>query len=274
MKNPDSRGGLNTSIHKSLLGGQVNTIVNISLMSELEKLIEDDKEKSDPSDEIKEEAKAEPEIKSTEKTPEEIAKEEHLANLNKAIEVQSEELRRIRKEKKVVKSTDDDDDIPVINDEDPSAKAWNRRIRESVAPVQEQMERAQDEVRSSALREFLKDKPSLARDPEKVKRLVSRYEKIHEGTELNKDNAIEDFEAAYVSLDPKAILEAARSRRVNEAKAENMYSDIVVDSGTTTYRKERDVSSPQINEEDIPLILKMYGSVEEYKKTLKDHGQR
>ena len=239
------------------------------MATELEKIIAEDEDKSKTaSDESKE--KSGEESSEQDRLDEETRKkEEHLANIQKAIDEANAELKRTRQQAKG--KADDDEDIPQINDDDPSAKAWTKRINDNVSPVREVLEKEREEVFSLSLGEFLNDKPALAKDPEKVKRLTSLYERLHEGTGRNKDVVKEELNAAYAAMNHRELIDAARQRKVEDAKSEIEFSEPAIDSGATTYRTERSPSIDNLSVDDRQAIINMYGSVEAYKKTLAEN---
>src|ERR1035437_4148125 len=116
------------------------------MATELEKLLGEDKEVTPP--EVKTEVK--PEVK-TEENPNK-AKEEQLANLNIAIADEQARLRKIREEIKSAKKPEEEE-LPKINFDDPSAKAWKKQIDDSTAPANKELEKAKEERRLYALKQ-------------------------------------------------------------------------------------------------------------------------
>jgi hypothetical protein len=211
-------------------------------MDELERLLaEEEKETQQPALEEK------PQEEETKKEDEEVLKkQEHLANLNKALSEANAELNRIRDEKRKVKLTPEqleEEDIPKIDMEDPSARAWNRQINLKVDPVQKEMEKEKEEIRSFALQEFLSDKPALSKNPDKVKELVGTYERIRTATERTKEGVLLDLRKAYGAVFHEELLQAARRERVDQAKADSIFSDIAVSKGATAYQNKT-ISKP------------------------------
>lgn len=237
-------------------------------MSELEKVLSGERVEETPKEPSAEPVKTDTQ---PEKTREEIKKEEHLANLDRAISEANEELRNKRKLAK--ESPAVDDDIPKIDDEDPGARAWNNRIKENVSPIQSELEKGKEEVRSYALREFLEDKPALAKSPEKVKELMSYYERIHTATETNKEGIIMDLRKAYAVVYSDEIYERARETRVNEAQAESAFSDIAISRGATSYGRRSDAPRRALSKEELEIISSWKMTPEEYLQMEKEHGQ-
>lgn len=204
--------------------------------------------------------------KPAEKTPEELKKEEHLANLDKAITEATGELNRIRTEqaeaRKGPAKKEGEDELPRIDEDDPSSKAWNKRIQETVAPVNAEIEGAKAEVRRFALTEFLADKPALARNPEKVKELVQYYERIRTATERTKEGVLLDLKKAYAVVFADEILDAARSGDVARARVLAGASEIAVDQGATGYQKQTPTSKRSLSAEDRTILAK-WGITEE-----------
>lgn len=251
------------------------------MANELEQLIgEEDTEKSKtPSAEDEAAAaKAKAESEANQKTEEE-KKAEQLANLNKAIEESNNELRKLRQKTRAAKRgepiEEDEEEVPEINDADPSAQAWNRRIRETVAPVQAELEKSQTEVRTLALKKFLADKPATAADPQKVKALLSKYEKLRESSETNVDVVLDELNQAFAAVNHQALVEAARGRRVESAKTDELFSAPAVDGGSTSYSGRPEPETPiKISKSDETWINRMYGSVDNYKKILQEQREK
>lgn len=181
------------------------------------------------ADEKKEETVAAPAQASPEQ--EELKKkEEHRANLEKAIAEAEETLREKRK---LIKTVVVEDDTPKIDDTDPSARAWNRRITESIAPVTSDLEKQKTEVRTFALREFLTDKPALANNPEKLRELMSMYDRLKVATEQTKEGVLIDLDKAYGATFHSELRAAAKNARIDAAKEAMIESDVAVTRGSS-----------------------------------------
>ena len=219
---------------------------------ELEKLLaEEEKETPAPVSVPKEEPKAE---ETTKEDEEVLKKQEHLANLNKAVSEANAQLISIREEKRKVKLTPEqleEEDIPKIDMDDPSAKAWNRQINQRVNPVEKELEKEKEEIRSFALQEFMADKPSLAKSPDKVKELVAMYERIRTASERTKEGVTLDLRRAYAAVFHEELLQAARQDKISQAKADSIFSDIAVSKGATAYQNKSTPKSyePKTEEE-------------------------
>lgn len=167
--------------------------------------------------------------------PEIVAKEERKANLDRALAEAQEELRRVREEKRKEKLAPvAAEEIPQIDDTDPSAKAWTRRINDSTAPIASSLDRAKDEVRSFALRRFLSDKPELAKSPEKIKELMSVYDRIKVATETTQEGVLIDLGKAYGATHYDELQNAARDRRLQDAKEDMLFSDAGISRGSSS----------------------------------------
>jgi DNA-directed RNA polymerase subunit H (RpoH/RPB5) len=221
---------------------------------ELESLLtEEEKETQVPAS--GEPPKEEPKEPETKKEDEEaLKKQQHLANLTKAISEATTELNRIRDEKRKVKLTPEqleEEDVPKIDMDDPSAKAWNRHINQRIDPVQKELEKEKEEIRSFALQEFMADKPALAKNSDKVKELVSVYERIRTATERTKEGVLLDLRRAYAAVFHEELLQAARQERINQAKTDTFFSDIAVSKGATAYQNKTEprAHEPKTEEE-------------------------
>lgn len=162
-----------------------------------------------------------------------VTPEEKKANLDRAIEEAQGTLRSLRKDIKIAKTGEPEDDLPQIDLNDPSAKAWDRRIKESNAPLSSQLEAQKSEVRTFALRRFLADKPSLANNPEKLKELMGNYDRIKVATEQTEQGVLMDLDKAYGATFHEELVAAARSGRIEQAKEDMIASDIGISRGSS-----------------------------------------
>lgn len=164
---------------------------------------------------------------------ESITPEEKKANLDKAIEEAQDTLRGLRKDIKVAK-TGEEEELPQIDLNDPSARAWDRRIQQSNAPISSQFEAQKAEVRTFALRRFLSDKPSLANNPEKLKELMGNYDRIKVATEQTQEGVLMDLDKAYGATFHEELVSAARQGRIDQAKEDMIAADIGISRGATS----------------------------------------
>lgn len=225
----------------------------------------DDKKEVTPPLEEKKEIKLEvkTEVKppvSPEESPEAKAKAEHLANLNKAVEAETERLRKIREDQKRAKLglPPEEDELPVIDKKDPSSKAWMKEIAEASRPAQQELEKAKDERRAYTLRQFLSDKPSLAKNPEKIKAMMETYDRLKTSTELTNEGIMMDLEKAYAAEFHDELISAARQSRVEGAMNDALFSDIAVSRGSTTHSNSK-TSTPKVYSEDEKAVLAKWG---------------
>lgn len=233
---------------------------------ELKKLLGEEPEPAPPA-----EAPAEKPVV-PEENQEAKAKAEQLANLNKAIGEAQTELKKIRKEKSKVKTESaEDEELPKINDEDPSVKAWNRRIKDNVAPMQAEFEREKDEIRTFALKEFLQDRPSLAKNPEKLKAVMETYDRIKTSSERTREGVMLDLEKAYAAEYHEELISAARNSRVENAQRDALFSDIAVSRGATTYAQPK-TDSPNLSENDKSILAKWGMTPTEWVEAKKKFG--
>lgn len=206
------------------------------------------------------------------KDPEVLKKEEIKANLDAAIREAQDELKRIRKEKRTVKSeVPEEEELPKINMDDPSAKAWDRHIQEQVSPVRNESEQEKAEVRESAIKDFLKDKPSLSSNKEKLKEVMTEYEQLSKGriSEKTKEGVITYLEKAYASVFHEELVGAARGRRIEQAKADALFSDIAVSKGATAYSSNEEPPVEKLNEEDKRILARWGMSSQEWQEDAK-----
>lgn len=225
---------------------------------ELRKIIGEAPEATPPAEATKEESKEEPKAAPAELSAEEQAtkaKAEQLANLNKAISEAQSELKKVRKAKKEAGAAPVEEDLPKINMEDPSAKAWDRHIRENVAPLNQELEKEKEEVRSFALREFLADKPNLAKDAEKLKKVIETYDRIKTASERTREGVLLDLDRAYAAEHYQEILGNDRQRRIEAARNDAAFSEIGVSRGATTYSNPTE-TAPNLSEDDKAVLAR------------------
>lgn len=236
-------------------------------MDELEKLLSEDPEKEtqkSSSDDTERDSS-----KEEKPDPEVLKKEEIKANLDAAIREAQDELKRIRKEKQKVR-TGEEEDLLRIDMDDPSAKAWDKHIREQVNPVRHEIEQDKAEILKFTLRDFLSDRPALSSKPEKVKELIAKYEKIKESSGRTKEGVMADLESAYAALFHRELLDMARGQRVDQAKADSAFSDIAVSKGATAYSSNASgLPKETLTTDERDIAIRWYGSVENYLKAKK-----
>ena len=231
---------------------------------ELKKLLGED---PDPTPPAEEPAKVAPE-----ENQEAKAKAEQLENLNKAIGEAQSELKRIRKDKQKAKTeTLEDEELPKINDEDPSVKAWNRRIQSNVAPMQAELEKEKDEIRTFALKEFLKDRPSLAKNPEKLKAVMETYDRIKTSSERTREGVMLDLDKAYAAEYHEELISSARGARLESNRNDELFSDIAVSRGSTAYSDPKE-ETPNLSDDDKAIIAKWGYTPAEWAADKKKYG--
>lgn len=213
----------------------------------------EEKKTPDPALAPKEETPEEQEQKI--KEDEEKKKAEQLVNLNKAISEANEELARIRLQKKEAKTANSEEELPKIDFDDPASKAWDKHITDKVIPVSQEMEKEKAEIRTFAIQEFLADKPALSTNPEKVKELVSTYERIRTATERTKEGVLVDLGKAYGAIYYEESLARARAEKADKVRQEEAYSDIAISRGATAY-SDKQPRKPQMSEEDKKIVEK------------------
>lgn len=219
-------------------------------------------DKPEPTQPLEPKDDQKPDDKAPEEDQELKAKLEQKANLDKAIIEATTNLRDIRKATKKAKAgeplDDDEDDVPKINDEDPSARAWNNRIKQTVAPVIAESEKEKEEVRTFALREFLKDRPSLAKNPEKLKQVMTTYDRIKTSSERTTQGVTLDLEKAYAAEHHEELIQAARNSRFDNARNDAIFSDPAVSRGSTAYSEDSRSSTKvrQYSEEEKAQLAK------------------
>lgn len=191
-------------------------------------------------------------------------KKEQLENLNKAIHEANEQLKKSREAKK----TETEEEIPKIDFNDPSSKAWDRHIKENVTPMQEELAKEKEEIRTFALREFLSDKPSLSNDPEKIKELMATYEKLKTASERTKEGVLIDLNKAFGAVFHDELISQARESRVRKAQGDALFSDPAVSRGSTAYFKEHEANpADSLSDDDKQILAKWGMTPDEWGKT-------
>lgn len=231
-------------------------------MDELDKLLSGDEsgDSAQPSEVV--------ESQLQERTPEVLSAEQKLANLNKAIAEAQSKLKTIRTARK---QPVEEDEVPKIDFEDPTSKAWDKHIRENVNPLQVELEQEREEVRSFALKEFLLDKPNLARNPEKLKELMETYERLHTATERNKEGVLRDLQKAYAATYHEELFNSARNQRVEQAEQDMLYSDPGVSRGATAYSGPKE-STTRLTREQMDILAKWGVPASEWLEDYKKYG--
>lgn len=246
------------------------------MATELEKILgEGGQEPNPPSEQKPEEPKVEPKEKAQEENPEAKKAQEHLANIRKAIDVENQRLQDIRKQQKAAKkpTADDEEVLPSIDMSDPSAKAWDKRIKEEVAPAKQELEKAKEERRLFTLRQFLTDKPALAKDPERIKAMMQTYDRIRSSTELTSEGIMMDLEKAYAAEHSQELIELARQRRADDARNDAIFSDAAVTRGSTAYSAETPKKRSYSKDEE--AILTKWGMTpEEHAKIVQEQQKK
>ncbi|MES2006859.1 MAG: hypothetical protein V4436_01990 [Patescibacteria group bacterium] len=238
---------------------------------ELKALLGEDTEPTPPAEETKEPEK-EPE-KAPEEDPEVKAKNEQLANLNKAVKEEQDRLQKLRRERKSTKPVDlEEEELPQINLEDPSAKAWDKRIRDAAAPANQELEKAKEERRLFALRQFLSDKPSLSKNPEKLRAMMETYDRLKTSSELTSEGITMDLEKAYAAEHSEELIRAARDGRIESARNDAIMSDIGVSRGSSTYSNDKEERPVQLSEEERQILAKWGMTPAEWQATKKKYG--
>ncbi len=239
---------------------------------ELKAILGEDTAPIPPAEEPKDPPVADP-VEPSEEDTEVKKREEQLANLNKAIEEEQERLRKVRKERKAGGTVEEDDeDLPKINLEDPSSKAWDKRIRDAAAPANQELERAKEERRLFALRGFLQDKPSLSKNPQKLKAMMETYDRIKTSTELTSEGITMDLEKAYAAEHSEELISAARNGRIDGARNDAIMSDIGVSRGSSAYSDEKEERPVSLNEEEKNILAKWGMTPAEWQETKKKYG--
>ncbi len=178
-----------------------------------------------------------------------------IAELEAAKVAANTELQNIRAEKRAEKKDKQtpapkaEEDEVEIDDTSPATKAWMKRIQSTVSPVAEELEKEKQEIRSFAISKFLESKPSLAKNPEKLKELMSVYERSHTASERTVEGVLVDLEKSYAYTHSTELFVAARQARVDDAKRNAIFSDIAISRGATDYSSPKEEKKTYSDEE-------------------------
>lgn len=199
-----------------------------------------------------------------------LKKQTQLDNLQKAIQEAEAQLRKKRQKPKP--QQEEEEELPRIDDDDPSAKAWNKRINEKVAPMQSEIEQAKAERRQFALKSFLQNKPAIVTNADKMKQLMDTYEKIKVSSELTTEGILMDIERAYAADNYQEILATQDNREFEQAELNQAASDIGVSRGATGYASRRESSKIPLSDDDKAILAKWNMTPEQWVELKKKHG--
>lgn len=233
------------------------------MSTELEKLLADDDQTSAKALEAKKLAEEQAKVAEEAKK-----KGDHLENIKKAIAEANIELAKKRKALKdpiVI----EEEETPKIDFNDPNAKAWGKHIDGAFKPIADELAKEKEEIRSFALNEFLADKPELAADAEKLKKVMSTYEKIRTSSERTREGVILDLRKAYAAENADEILAQRDNARIDRARGDALFAAPAISSGSSSFRNERE-AAPHLTQEDQLQLAKWGLSVEEWVKLKKN----
>ncbi len=194
-------------------------------------------------------------------------KQEHLDNLNKAIAEAGETLKKVRKQGKKTVQEEEEEELPKIDMNDPGSKAWDKHIGDRVNPLQAELEKEKQEIRSFAIKRFLEDKPNLVSSPEGLKKVIETYDKIKVASERTVEGVLIDLDRAYAAENHQELLNLANQRVSSKARAEGAFSDIAVDRGSTSYPTQR-TTNPKLPDDAVAQLAK-WGMTEDQYHELK-----
>lgn len=219
-------------------------------MDELDKIL-GDQGKETPSKETPVK-KEDPENKD----PEVLTKEQQLANVNKAIE---EANRTLKEKRKQIKEGDDGDDPekdePKIDLSDPNSKAWDKHIKDAVAPVNSEIEAEKQEIFKFAFRDFVAARPGLAANSELMRKVIATYDRVKENTGRVREGVINDLRRAYAAENFENIDSERHQARVDKSRKEAIYADAGVSRGASNYHQERE-AEPVYDDQDAAILAR------------------
>ena len=213
-------------------------------------------------------------------TEEEVKKQQALADLS-VIEANKKaalaDLQKARQEKRQLKKESQSGPSgpveKVIDENDPDAQAWLKQIHKTVSPVQDELDKEKAEIRQFSLDEFLSDKPSLAKNPDKLKEVLSVYDKIKTASERTTQGVILDLRKAYAAVFQDELLEADRQNRVEGVRRDTAFSEAGISRGSTAYSSPKE-TRPKLTAEEEKLAVRWYGSIEAYAKVKAEQDKK
>lgn len=211
-------------------------------------------------------------------SPEEKAKKQRLANLDKAIAEEQVRLQTIRKERQDAARGHTPaagaEELPQIDLNDPSARAWDKRIHDTTAPVQEELEKAKEERRLFTLRKFLEGKPALSANPDRIRAMMATYDRIKSNTELTNEGILMDLERAYAAEHSQELIDAARASRIDAAREDALFSDIAVSRGSTGYNDSQVAAPRKYSADEIAQLAKWGMTPAEHAAMVKEQEEK
>jgi hypothetical protein len=213
-------------------------------------------------------------------TEEEVRRQQALADLS-VIEANKKaalaDLQKARLEKRQLKKESQSGPSgpveKVIDEADPDAQAWLKKIHQTVSPVQDELDKEKAEIRQFSLDEFLADKPSLAKNPDKLKEVLSVYDKIKTASERTTQGVLLDLRKAYAAVFQDELLEADRQNRVEGVRRDAAFSEAGISRGSTAYSSPKE-TRPKLTAEEEKLAVRWYGSIEAYAKVKAEQDKK
>lgn len=230
---------------------------------ELEKLLGDtEATPQTPPEEKKSDVKSDEVSQEQQKVNEELlARQKQLEDLDIAKKQALKDLSEIRKAKKLAKqgTSEYEEDLPRIDFEDPSAKAWQRHIKETVQPIESESERERAEIFDLSLQKFLVNKPALAKNSDKLKELMETYESLSSGKITGKNSEVVQvyLDKAYAAVNYQQVLSSNKSKRINQAVEDEIFSYPGISSGAGSYASSDEESiQPKLSRDELEILMK------------------
>ena len=195
-------------------------------------------------------------------------KQQQKSNLEKAIAEAKAELKSIREEKKKTKPTEEE--VPKIDFADPSSKAWDKHIKETVEPYQRDQDKVKGEIFNYAFSKWIEDKPALRDNPEDLKAFMGDYEKVRQSTGLTREGVELDLDRAFAVKYAPQLIERARGNRAQKVKDDQLFAEAAISRGATSYQEETEtIPSDNLSKEEKDAVVRMYGSLDAYNAMMK-----
>ena len=102
-------------------------------------------------------------------------------------------------------------------------------------------------------KDFVKSKPALAGNPDKMKAVIATYNRIKDNTGRVKEGILNDLNRAYAAENYEAITEQRQAGRVDRARRDAIYSDAGVSRGASNYQQEHE-DEPVYDDQDAAIL--------------------
>ena len=100
---------------------------------------------------------------------------------------------------------------------------------------------------------------------------MSKYERIKESTGRTREGVMLDLDSAYAATFHRELLEVARNRKIEQAKADILFSDIAVSKGATAYTSKDSSPNEKLSEDDRKILARWGTTPQEWQEQKKKY---